>query len=254
MILTNIIPFWKSHREQLMQRVILLFLTSILINIAVSGTQGYLSQSVSPANIAEEDSLLKLQFLYRGVIWTNKYRRYDGDQFFLTSRFIQGTVSVNGHTYKNLRLKYDIYTDEIITPLNMEEILQLNKEMIDSFSLSYENRTYRFINIVGDSAGVLNGYCNLLYKGRSALYVKYVKKTTTAVTAQSDGEFNQSFRILVLSGDVIYPVKNTGDLSGLFGSHRNEMKDYISEKKLKVSKNDPSGFIPVIEYFDLINH
>jgi hypothetical protein len=197
---------------------------------------------------------MKLQFLYRGVIWTNKYRRYDGDQFFLTSKFIPGTVSVNGHTYKNLRLKYDIYTDEILTPLNMEEILQLNKEMIDSFTLSYENRIYRFINIQDDSTSVLSGYCNLLYKGRSALYVRYVKKTTTSVTAQSDGEFNQSFRIMVLSGNVIYPVKNINDLSGLFGSHKGEMKDYISEKKLKVSKNDPGSFIPVLEYFDLINH
>jgi hypothetical protein len=237
-----------------MRRIILFFLLIIQSAVAVNGSTRYPSDQFCHTTPFQEDSLQKLQLLYRGVIWTNKYRRYSGDQFFLNPMFLPGSVSINGHTYKNLRLKYDIYSDEILTPLNMEEIIQLNKEMIDSFSLTFEKRIYRFINIPIDSASGLSGYCNLLYKGKSALYVKYVKEASTSVTAETDGEFNQSLRIFVESGEVIWPVKNSKDLSGIFKEDMEEVKNYISEKRLKVSKNDPDSFIPVIKYYDSINH
>ena len=236
-----------------MLRIFILYLISVCHTLEVYGTPFHQSQPLYHSISIQEDSLQKLQSLYRGVIWTNKYRRYEGDQFFLTSRFIPGTVTVDGHTYKNLRLKYDILSDEIITPLNMDEIIQLNKEIIDSFSLSVENRIYRFINMQNDSTALLNGYCNLIYNGRSCLYVKYVKKATTAVTPQSDGEFNQSSRIFVVYRDVAFQVKNSRDLLEIFSDHKEEIKQFISEKRLKLSKNDPWSFIPVMEYYDSID-
>ena len=48
-------------------------------------------------------------------------------------------------------LKYDIFKDELLTPVDPGGILQLNKEMIDSFSLSFQNKTYRFEKIQEDS-------------------------------------------------------------------------------------------------------
>jgi hypothetical protein len=237
-----------------MRLVILLYLISVSSTLEIFGTPVYQSNILYTSISNQEDSLQKLQLLYRGVIWTNKYRRFNGDQFFLTPMFIPGTVSINGRTYKNLRIKYDIYSDELIIPLNMEEIIQLNKEMIDSFSLSFENKTYRFINSRNDSISGLNGYCCLLYSGKSALYVKYKKSISTAVTITSDGEFNQTTRIYFGEGDLIYPVKSTGDLLKILGGQKEEIRNYISKNKLKVSKNDPGSFIPVIKYYDSLSN
>jgi hypothetical protein len=237
-----------------MRLVILLYLISVSSTLEIFGTPVYQSNILYTSISNQEDSLQKLQLLYRGVIWTNKYRRFNGDQFFLTPMFIPGTVSINGRTYKNLRIKYDIYSDELIIPLNMEEIIQLNKEMIDSFSLSFENKTYRFINSRNDSISGLNGYCCLLYSGKSALYVKYKKSISTAVTITSDGEFNQITRIYFGEGDLIYPVKSTGDLLKILGGQKEEIRNYISKNKLKVSKNDPGSFIPVIKYYDSLSN
>ena len=37
--------------------------------------------------------------------------------------------------YNNIGINYDIYNDEIITKTNLGNLLQLNKEMVDSFTL-----------------------------------------------------------------------------------------------------------------------
>jgi hypothetical protein len=236
-----------------MRRIILLWLISVCFTLEIHCIPVYNSSVFYQSSPIQEDSLQKLQLLYRGVIWTNKYRRFSGDQFFLTPVFMPGSVSVNGRTFKNLRIKYDIYSDELIIPLNMEEIIQLNKEMIDSFSLNYENKTYRFINFRDDSLSRLSGYCNLLYNGKSSLYVKYRKNISTAVTITSDGEFNQVSRIFFAEGDVNYPIKSIGDLLKIISGHKEEIKDFISRNKLKVSKNDPNSFIPVIEYYESLS-
>ena len=99
------------------------------------------------SNILVQDTTNERQILYNGTIWTNRYHRIKGDQFLFSGLFLPATVSKNGKTFKNVSIKYDIYSDEIITPVNSEDILQLNKEMVDSFTLSFENKTYKFTNI-----------------------------------------------------------------------------------------------------------
>lgn len=237
-----------------MRRVFFIYLLIILATPAIYGTPCCNPPSLFVPLSVQEDSLQRLQMLYRGVIWTNKYRRFAGDQFFLSPLFLPATVSVNGHTYKNIRVKYDIYSDEIITPINREEIIQLNKEMVDSFTISYNNKVYRFINFQNDSASLLYGYCNLLYTGKSVLYVKHLKNISTAVTIQSDGEFNEFSKIYVKSGETVYAVKSAKDLIRIMNDRRDEIRNYISEKKIKVTKNDPESFIPVLRYYDTINH
>jgi hypothetical protein len=205
------------------------------------------------SNISVQDSIKERQVLYNGTIWTNRYHRINGDQFLFSGLFIPATVSKNGKTFKNVRIKYDIYADEIITPVNSEDILQLNKEMIDSFTLSFENKIYKFTNIQADTLKGFKGYVNVLYIGKSALYLKYKKTITPAVTFQSDGAFNQTDQIYFKKGNSIYPLKNIDDLFKILTTQKDQIKNFIKKNKLKVSKKIPESFIPVIRYYDSIS-
>jgi hypothetical protein len=158
------------------------------------------------SNITEQDTIKVRQILYNGILWENKYHRIKEDQFLFSSFFLPGTVSVNGQTFKNLRIKYDIYSDEIIIPLNSEKILQVNKEMVDSFTIFFENKGYKFDKIQDDTLKGFTGYVNVLYKGESALYVKYKKEISPLTTEQYDGEFDQTHRIYLVKDNIIYPV------------------------------------------------
>jgi hypothetical protein len=113
--------------------------------------------------------------LLNGRIWWNQYSKTVGDQFFLDGTFLKGSVVFNGILYGDLDLKYDIANDELIFSLENHPVICLNKEMVDSFTLQFQNRNYNIINAGYDTSSILKGYINLLYSGPSALYVKYTK-------------------------------------------------------------------------------
>lgn len=201
----------------------------------------------------EQDTLKENQNLYSGRVWINNYHRILGDQFLFSNYFLPGTVSTNGKTFKNLLIRYDIYSDEIMIPLNREEILQLNKEMIDSFSINFENIVYKFIRIQEDTLNSLKGYkgyFNVLYKQKSALYIKYKKNISPDITEKSDGAFLQTHKIYFAKDNIVYPITTINDLYEALNAEKMQIKNYIKDNKLKVSKSKPESFLLVIRFYD----
>lgn len=207
-------------------------------------------------DLFEQDTLKEYQSLYSGKVWKNLYRRINGDQFLFTNYFLDGTVTANGRTYKNLKIKYDIYSDEIVIPVDLEEIVQVNKEIIDSFSVIYEDRVYRFEKIDADSLKKINdfnGYFRVLYKEKSALYLKYRKQISPNITDKSDGDFIETDKVWLKKDNIIYPVMSENDLLSALKIDKVTLKNYLRSNKLKYSKRNPESLIPIIRYYDSIS-
>jgi hypothetical protein len=232
-----------------------IFLTFIIL-ITCFGTK---LQSISPEKLTNksspqqiQDTVIDRQILYNGIIWKNKYHRIEGDQFLFSDLFLPATISISGRTFTNVRIKYDIFDDEIITPVNFEDILQLNKEMVDSFSISYEGRVFRFVNLRDSTSKSLTGYLNLLYKGSSSFYIKYSKSISPHLTSKSDGTFNQKQMMYLIKEKTAYQINGTRDLYRIFDTDKEEIRDRAKKNKLRISKKVPESFIPVIRIYDSI--
>ena len=202
---------------------------------------------------AVQDTVMSRQQLYNGSVWKNRYHRIEGDQFLFTGLFIPANISMNGIIFKNVRIKYDIFSDEIITPVNNEDILQLNKEMVDSFNITFNNIVYRFINVRNDTIKVLNGYLNLLYKGKSSLYVKYQKLISYSEGEKYDGSFFQISMIYLLKDNHVYQVNGKKSFFRIIYSHKKEISDFMKKNKLRTSKKTPESFVPVIGFYDSLS-
>jgi hypothetical protein len=208
-------------------------------------------------NRSEQDTLKENQNLYTGKVWKNNFHRINGDQFLFTNYFLPGSVSTNGKTFKNLSIRYDIYSDEIMIPVDLEEIVQLNKEMIDSFSITFENKIYRFSKIAEDSLNSikgLKGYLYVLYQGASALYIKYNKYILPNITDKSDGDFVQTHKIYLVKDKIVREIITKNDLYKALAEYKVQIKEYLKKSKIKVSKNRPESFVPVIRFYDSISH
>lgn len=153
----------------------------------------------------------------------------------------------------NVRIKYDILADEIIIPVNSEDILQLNKEMVDSFTISFEDKVYRFTNIRNDTLKGFAGYVNLLYKGSSSFYVKYIKTISPSFTPKSDGNFIQNHRMYLVKDNQIHPINGTRTLFRVLNADKELIRNYIKKNKLRISKKNPESFVPVIRFYDSIS-
>ena len=193
------------------------------------------------------------QILYKGKVWRNLFTNIKGDQFLFSKDYLPGSVTINGKSYKNLNINYDIYNDEITTPKNNGVILQLNKEMIDSFTLVFEFKTYLFKNTQVDSLMGIKGYVNVLYEGKSALYVKYKKEIDLLAVDEKYDLFYQTHKIYLVKKGTVYQLSGKGDLLKALQEDKAQIKAFMKKNRLRVSKKIPGSFIPVIRYYDSLS-
>jgi hypothetical protein len=235
--------------KKLMRRKIFLFSAFSLIitcfsEIACSGAIA----------LANGNDTIDKQILYNGRAWRNLYYRIKGDQFLFSTEFMPGTVTIDGKTFNNLRLKYDIYNDELLTTTDHGIILQLNKEMVDRFTMNYNNQILSFKRLDADSLNSLSGYVNVLYDGNTSLYVKYRKEILLLAVENKYDMFNQLIRIYVKKNSEIDRVISKGDLLKLLEDQKRPVHSFIKSNRIKISRKNPDSFKPVIEYYDKLQH
>lgn len=193
------------------------------------------------------------QILYNGKVWRNLYTPVKGNQFLFSAYYLQSSVTISGKSFYNVGLVYDIYNDEIITTSNTGYNLELNKEMVDSFSFSFQNRIYRFLNTHEDSIEGVKGFVNVLYKGKSALYVKYRKEIQLLAVDDRYDQFYQSHRLYYQKDSTVHLISGKNDLLKILQNEKILLKAYIKKNKLKVSKKDPESFVPIVRYYDSLS-
>ncbi|MBK7134411.1 MAG: hypothetical protein IPH69_16790 [Bacteroidales bacterium] len=229
---------------------VLLIIIAISLNISGSLSQGYKSFPLSETDTSiKQDTLQENQILYNGRIWRNLYYMVDGDQFLFTDSYLNGDVIVRGKKFTGLTLKYDIFKDEVLIPLNTGRILQINKAMVDSFSFSWQNKKYNFTRLPADSS---LGYLNVLYKGKSALYVKYRKKIEKLAEGGRYDKFYQTSQAYLVKDGIIHPVSGRKDLETALQTDKVLIKSFLRKNNLRVVKKSPESYIPLIRYLDTI--
>jgi hypothetical protein len=198
------------------------------------------------------DTLTDNQTLINGRIWKNYYYMIQGSQFLFSNNFLSGSVTIKAHSFSNIDLKYDVYNDEILMPLDSGKILQINKELVDSFSISFQDRTYHFIRLPEDSLSGISGYVNVIYKGKSAIEVKYIKKIDRSNIEGKVDNFYQLNRVFLVENGSIYQLKNKRDLYDILPFYKIRIRNYLKNNKLHIYRNQPDSFIPVIRFYDNI--
>jgi len=190
------------------------------------------------------------QTFFNGRVWRNLYYKVREDQFLYSKVYLPGSVSIDGTTFRNVELLYDIYTDEIITLTTKGANLQLNKEMIDSFSIVFEGSRRYFFKVQADSVKGYKGYVNKLYDGKSSLNVKYKKEIELLAVDRKFDQFYQTHKVFYIKDSVINLVSNRRDLFLLFGEDKVAVKSYIKRNKLFFTVKKPESLVPVIRYYD----
>jgi hypothetical protein len=235
-----------------MRKTVILYLTILFLAISLPGL-GIAGKFPPGTNIIDHDSIGK-QILYNGRVWRNLYSRIMGDQFLFTKEFLPGAVTIEGKLFSDLKLKYDIYSDELLSFTDHGIILQLNKEKVENFSLDFENKVYQFRRIDPDSVNSLSGYMNVLYSGNTSLFVKYRKEILLLAVDNKYDLFSQTNKIFLKKNGKIYLVNSKMDFLRLLNDHKKQVKSFIKTNKLKITKKDPWSFSPVVEYYDKLQH
>lgn len=198
-----------------------------------------------------QDTIYSKQILYNGRIWRNLYAgKVQGNQFLFSDRFLKGSVSAGGKRFENIMLRYDICNDEIMIITGDNRILQLNKELIDGFTLTYNDITHIFIRTERDSTTALYGYAEVLYRAKSVLYVKHIKE----ISSLKEGKILEIFQpvsyVYVEKDGVVNNIRRPGDFKGLLDDKRQQVRSYMKSNRIRLSTKSPGSFIPVLKFYD----
>jgi hypothetical protein len=231
-----------------------IFCLFALLYIANPGFGAFFSGESLPAEITpQQDPATQIQILFNGRVWRNLYTNVRGDQFLFSKTYLPGSLTMNGKRYDNLNIDYDIYNDEVLVPKNNGAILQLNKEMVDSFSLVFNSTKYYFRNTDPDSLDGLKGFVNVLYKGSSALYIKYKKSIDLLAVDDKYDLFFQTQKIYLVKKGIVYQIGSKRDLLRALQEDKVQIKAFLKKNGLKISKKLPESFIPVVRYYDSLS-
>jgi hypothetical protein len=203
--------------------------------------------------ILHADTIPENQILYNGRIWRNKYFYIKGDPYLFSSSMLEGSVTINGKTFKNIKLLYDIYNDELLTLTNKNVIIQLNKEMVDEFTILSAETVYRFFRIGSEKQTPPDGFVNILYEGRVSLWIKYLKAIELRAVDNKYDSFYQLHKIYINQDGKSIQVRNKKQLLELFNDRKSEIRDYMREQKIRISGRQPDSFIPVVEFYNGLN-
>jgi hypothetical protein len=229
--------------------LLLIFIINILIATCSSGIC-QINTELPGLFTSQGDTLPDNQLFFNGRVWRNYYSMVEEDQFLFSKEFLPGSVIMRGRTYTGVMILYDIFKDEILTPYKPVGILQLNKEMVDSFSIIFRNKTYSFTRLQDSITSGLNGYFNVLYRGTTALLVKYIKKIEKLESKGENDKFYQLTRIYLVKDDSIYQVTGKNDLFKIYNEDKKVVRDFIKKNHLKISNDYPESFIPVLDFTD----
>jgi len=214
--------------------------------IACNSLSSYLNRS-------DQDTIPDKQILYNGRVWRDLYNTVLGDQYLFSTEFLPGSVIINGKDFKDLKIRYDIYNDEIITITDNGIVIQLNKEMVDMFTITYLKVVHQFINLQSDSVNKISGYVDVIYNGNTPLYFKYKKEINIPDIAQKYETFYQKREIYILRDEILHQIKNKRDLKGLLSDKKVQIKKFIKSYSLYGLKKTPEIIVPVLKHYDSLS-
>jgi hypothetical protein len=189
------------------------------------------------------------QLLYSGVEWQPAMQTAAGDEFFLTPEPLYGTVLIDGVLFRDVRMKYDIFNDNLIVLWKNGSPIITDSRKVDEFTMVYNGLPRKFVNLRETYSGI-RGFAEILYHGASPVIAKHIKVVSRSAAAANYAEFREEAKYyLVLNGNC-FQVKNRSSFLDLLGEYELPVKKYIRQKNLYLSPASPEGFVLAAVYYD----
>lgn len=184
--------------------------------------------------------------LYDGVIYREKYRTInEKTKFFKSPDFLPGSVSYNGQEYFGLKLKYDVFEDELL--LKLEDrlggtTLELFKEQVAAFTID----GHQFINIQTlTKEGAISGFYEVSRKSSYfTLFTKHLKKDFSRKDRRTlYYEFvDLKKKSLLYYNGRYHWIENKKDVATLFPGLKKEIDSFYNQAR-RLRKSKPDEFV-----------
>jgi hypothetical protein len=162
-----------------------------------------------------------------------------------------GNIVFNQERYENVPVLYDLTQDMVIIENWAGDPIMLVKEKVSYFSAGKTE----FLHLRNTAKVGLprDGFYELLYDGPTRIVGRHSKTQQERIENRTLlTYYTYKQRHYLLKNGVYHSLASKGDLFKLLADRKTELRDYVREQKIKISKKDPSSFARVAAYYDTI--
>lgn len=169
---------------------------------------------------------------------------YFGDKNYCTP----GTIRFNGTWYKNLPILYDVYHDRMITYMDNDLFVLDSLKISDVYLLDHH---FCYMN----QPGLVPGFYDVLYKGKSQVVVKWIKAINEEIVSQRAVQTNvrDKSQLYLKKGNSYFPVTGKSSFATIFSEKKKEIKQFIHDQKIDYGKDKEAAAVAVAGYYDQLN-
>lgn len=227
-----------------------------LIIVVFCSASNLPAQSTKELAEAYRSNIPLHQEIVSGGYYVDPPQNIEGYPYFKSKNFEYGSLTINGLTYENVPLLYNIFTDEIVTfhPVHKQKTL-IKTEKIDGFILPSKIRFVRIMDIP-EYSHQGKGFYELVQEGGKANLLCKHFKTTKAKRemSQYSSIFMEKSDFLIQKGDKIIQVKNKGQAIDFLSLEKKLTNRSAREKSLNY-RNDRRRYLSfLVEFYNRSAH
>jgi hypothetical protein len=169
------------------------------------------------------------------------------------------SLFTSSRKYNNLDLQYDTFQDEVIFTDTTKTInysfpqIALNKDIVDGFSLYFEDDSMHFKYLRMPECAARNlkeGFYEVVYQEKSQYYIKHL---STYFVREGMNEYEYSPENYISTGGSFYKITGMGSLLKLFGEKSGEIKKYLHVSRIRIRQAGKGEYISILKYYDSLN-
>ena len=197
----------------------------------------------------------KPDFFIRGREYRYYFSMILPNPLFKTVAEIPASIVSQGKLVEGIKVQYDLYYDVLIyrhpslSCNNTYCLIELNRGLIDEFTLYLDNEAYTFQNLQFDSLNrhMTDGYYQMLYNEKSGFIIKHFSQID-----MSDGRtlYDYSARNFFRINDKYYKIRKKRDIIRLMKDKSKLIRKFIRRNHIFVPKASTASLIKILEYYD----
>lgn len=218
---------------------------------------GFLEAQVSNASEPQYDSLARYiqmkygldQDLFNGFQYYERLLKYVGDPYFPENTFYEGSISIKGNKYDDVRLKYNSYSQSLILEYTDYQErynqLRLNNAQIDSFQLGALG--FQKLSLFGEESM----FYQVLNSGAICCFIHWEKEIhATTDDLQYSHEYSRPLAQFYLSyQDSIHSFSNRKSFISIFPDPMQvEIRKYFRRQGFSFRELDPEEIQMLIDF------
>jgi hypothetical protein len=184
-----------------------------------------------------------------------EYNEFDkptsGHSFFLSSDFIDGSITYDLQYYDSVPLLFDLVGDELLTERLSDAVkIRLVQEKVSEFSIA----NHRFVRLQSYSGAFYGkGFYEVLHSGVVSAYAKWTKEQSKDLSDPTVKiSVVESTRYFIESGGVFFSVRGKSSLLKKFKDKKVLIRSFIKKNGIQFGDNPSRAISLIAEYYNSI--